>query len=490
MTSFLTTRRAFIAVVAIGLFAMAARNVTDPDVWWHLRTGHLILQNHGVFHTDPYSFTKFGQPWVNHEWLSGVLIFGIYRLAGWGGLIVTFAAITSVTFMLVFLRCEGGTYLAAAFAVWAATASAPAWGVRPQTLSLFLASLFLFLLERSYARPKLLWHTLPLTLVWVNLHAGFAVGIAFMVLFLAGDILDIALGCGRWSQFQVRLRKLSIAIVACLVVVPFNPYGMRMYWYPLRTVYSKSIEGYISEWSSPNFHQNMYLPALLMLLAILVAVATSPLRLRGRELLLLSVTSWAALHSARHIPLFALVSAPILSNLVRAWSKENWNCFDAVGNQLLPLSWRQLLNGIVLATFLLFGGFRVSHVIKAQPEVEKRSFPLSAISFLRENRLPAPLFNSYNWGGYLIWKLYPEYRVYVDGRADLYGDKFLDQFAGTYEISNPSWQVPMGEWGIRTVLLPPDAPLASALRLTPSWKEVYADSQAVIFSKTNHQANE
>ncbi len=489
MTSLLTTRRAFVAIVAVGLFAMAARNVTDPDVWWHLRTGQLILQNHAVFHTDPYSFTKLGQPWVNHEWLSDVLIFSVYRLAGWGGLIVTFAAITSVTFMLVFVRCEDGTYLAVAFAVWAAMASAPAWGVRPQTLSLFFASLFLFLLERWYVRPKVLWYTLPLMVLWVDLHAGFAVGIAFMILFLAGDVLDIALGFGRWSEFQVRLRKLSVAIAACLAIVPLNPYGMRMYWYPLRTVYSKSIEGYISEWSSPNFHQSMYLPALLMLLAILVAVAISPLRLRARELLLLLVTVWAALHSARHIPLFALVAAPILSNLVHAWTRENWSLFDSVKGTSYN-SATQLVNVIVLAAFFSFGGFRVRSIVRAQNEVEKRTFPVSAVSFLRENRLPAPLFNSYNWGGYLIWELYPEYPVYVDGRADLYGDRFLDQFAGTYEISNPAWRVPLGEWGIRTVLVSPDAPLASALRLTPGWKEVYVDSQAVIFSRTNHQANE
>ncbi|HLN84240.1 MAG TPA: hypothetical protein VK355_11540, partial [Candidatus Binatia bacterium] len=83
------------AILALGLFTMAVRPLTDPDVWWHLRTGQLTLQNHSVFHTDPYSFTRFGQPWINHEWLSDVLLFGIYRLAGFGGLIVAFAAVVA-----------------------------------------------------------------------------------------------------------------------------------------------------------------------------------------------------------------------------------------------------------------------------------------------------------------------------------------------------------------------------------------------------------
>ena len=86
---------------------MAARSATDPDLWWHLRTGQLIVQNHAVFHADPYSFTRFGQPWVDHEWLSQVLMFGLYRLAGWGGLIAGFAAVVATAFMVVLLRCSG-----------------------------------------------------------------------------------------------------------------------------------------------------------------------------------------------------------------------------------------------------------------------------------------------------------------------------------------------------------------------------------------------
>ena len=111
MTSLLDTRRVFVMIFAIGLFAMAARNVTDPDVWWHLRTGQLILQNHAVFHSDPYSFTKFGQPWVNHEWLSDVIIFVVYRTAGWAGLIVVFAAIVSTAFMCALSALFGSSLL-------------------------------------------------------------------------------------------------------------------------------------------------------------------------------------------------------------------------------------------------------------------------------------------------------------------------------------------------------------------------------------------
>jgi hypothetical protein len=477
MASLLETRRVFVVILALGLFAMAARNVTDPDVWWHLRTGQLILQSHAALHADPYSFTKFGQPWVNHEWLSDVLFFITYRTTGWAGLIVVFAAVTSATFILAFLCCDGRPYLAGALTTWAALASVPFWGVRPQTLSMLFASLFLFILVRSSARPNLLWWMLPVMLVWVNLHAGFALGIALLAVFLFGDLLDLAFGLEEWSQSRGRLQKLVLALAACVAVVPLNPYGVRMYWYPLETVHSKSIQGYVSEWLSPNFHDRMHLPVLLMMLAMFLAATVSPLRLRPRELLLLSVTTLAALHSARQITVYSLVAAPQLSRMAFAWRSERQSFKLKQHSPTLRL---RLFNGIFLLAFLTFTLTRVRHVVATQANSEARTFPSAAVSFLATNRLPGPLLNHYNWGGYLIWKLYPKYRVYIDGRTDLYGDAFMDQFAFTYYISDAAWRQTLEKWQIRTAILPPDAPLVAALRCQRDWREIYGDSQAVI----------
>jgi len=482
MTSLLDTRRVFVMIFAIGLFAMAARNVTDPDVWWHLRTGQLILQNHAVFHTDPYSFTKFGQPWVNHEWLSDVVTFIVYRIAGWAGLIVVFAAIVSTAFMCVFRRCSGPSYLAAAVTVLGAIASSPSWGVRPQTFSLLFASLFLLILERSSAHENLLWYTLPITLIWVNLHGGYAIGIAFMFLFIVGNLVDVALGFQKWSESRARLQKLVLALAACLAIIPLNPYGMRMYRYPIETLYSSGIQGYISEWLSPNFHDGMFPPLLVMMLAIFVAGAVSPLRLRPAELLLLATVTWATLHSARHIPIFVLVAAPLLSRLIYAWLFQNRGAtFPAKPASAIPIL--RLSNGIVLAAFLAFTMIRVRQVINGQSGAETRTFPSAAVSFFSNNQVQGPLLNYYNWGGYLIWKLYPDYRVYIDGRTDLYGDAFMDQAGATYNISNSSWREPLVRWQIRSVILPPNTALVSALRCQSAWKEVYGDSQAVIFER-------
>ncbi len=448
----------------------------------------LILQNHALFHTDSYSFTRFGAPWIDHEWLSQLLIFGVYKLAGWGGLSVVFGAVIACAFMVVFYRSPGRPYIAGAITLLGAFASAPSWGVRPQMLTLLLASLLLLILEHSYGRPRLLWLAPPLMLLWVNLHAGYAVGIALIGLFMLGDALDVAFGFGEpnlsdKSARAERFRALAVVIVACAAVVMLNPYGTAMYAYPLETLRSRAMQSYIGEWASPDFHQLRYAPALAMILATLVLPALSPRRLRPRELLLLSVTTYAALRSVRHIPIYALIAIPILSATVQAWIEERAHARSDKTTQTPTTTAKAAFNAILLTGFLIFLLVRVGYVTHHQSEMEAKEFPAAAVAFIAAHRPPAPMLNHYNWGGYFIWQLYPDYRVYIDGRADLYGDAFMNDFAAVYYLKGDAWQRTFAKWGIQTVVLPPDAPLVTALRALPSWETIYSDKQAVVLTR-------
>jgi hypothetical protein len=475
--AWLQLRRVLVIVLALGLFAMAARNVTDPDVWWHLRTGELISQTHSFVHTDQYSFTQQGRRWVNHEWLSDLLLYGVYGATGWGGLIVVFAAITSLTLMLAFFRSPGKPYVAALALVIGAYASAPGWGVRPHTISLLLASIFLLVLERSEEKQKLLWWLIPLTLLWVNLHAEYALGIALIGIFLAGESAEAVLDIR--PQSRARLRALGMTLVASLAVVPLNPNGPLMYSYPLETLRSPAMQQYIAEWGSPNFHEAKYLPFALMLLGILLLLSVSRARVRARDLLLLVVLTAGALRSVRHISVFVLAALPIASGLAQNW----WSEQGRRARRVPSITGAKLaVNATVVAAFLIFSIVRVRTVVAHQEQSEAENFPAAAASFLASHHLPGPIFNHYNFGGYFIWKLHPSYPVYIDGRADLYGDQFLHDFAKTYYVTDDNWEAPFRQWNIKTVVLPPDAPLVAALQLTHDWSEVYSDSEAVILT--------
>jgi hypothetical protein len=481
--SLFTTRRAFGMVLALGFFVMAARGISDPDFWWHLRTGELIIQTHSVLRTDPFSFTRFGRRWVNHEWLSDVLIFAVYRAAGFGGLIVSFAAVTAATFLLIYRRCEGRPYFAAFLTLWGAQAAILSWGVRPQMFTLLLATVFLLIIDRSDERPAILWWTVPLSLLWVNLHAGYAVGIGLLALALIGAFLEAAFVSGQYARLNENRRTLALAFVACLAVVPLNPNGARLFWYPLETLRSRTMQAYINEWFSPDFHQARYLFFLAMLLTTLVMVAIFPRRVRPREILFLSVALFAALRSVRHIPVFVLIAVPVLSKLPASWVEKGKPPAWLFPPKPRPGTWRtSVLNAVIVALFATLTLARIRHVVRDQPQLEADHFPARAVEFVRSQQPSAPVLNYYNWGGYFIWKLYPDYRVFIDGRADLYGDRFMNDLAASYYLTD-RWQGSLQEWGIRSVVLPPDAPLIRALEFESGWKRVFTDSQAAVLTR-------
>jgi hypothetical protein len=356
------------------------------------------------------------------------------------------------------------------------------WGVRPQIFSLLLASIFLVLLEASEKRPNLLWWTAPLMLLWVNLHAGYPIGLAFLAFFLLGEGLEAAASTEPWQQHAPRLKRLTFALSVCLALVVVNPNGARIYPYPLETLRSSSMHKFIQEWFSPNFHDPMYLPLLLMLLALIAGLAFSPQRPRVRSLVLLLATIPAGLRSMRHIPILVLVMVPVLAELAKAWitRRGDRRILQRGGNEPTPRT--LLVNVVVLITFAVFTVARVRQVVGSQATTEAKHFPTAAVTFLEREQPPGPILNHYNWGGYLIWKLYPRYRVFIDGRADVYGDSFMEDFGSCYYVTD-NWRKSLETWGIRTLVLPPDAPLITALRTDPAWKQIYADSEAVVLTR-------
>jgi len=472
MRDLLTTSRTFTLILAVGLSAMAARNVTDPDLWWHLKTGQLIAQNHKLFRSDPFSSTRQGHPWLNHEWLPDLFIFSIYRMSGFAGLIIVFAAVIAAGFMVLYSRSPGKPYVAGLCTLLGALTALPSWGARPQMLAFVLASILLWILERSETKSSLMGWVVPLIFLWVNLHGSFPVGIVLIALFLAGELAEAFL-CDDWGG-RARLVRLGAVLGLSILVVPLNPYGFRLFAYPLQTLSSKAMQEFISEWASPDFHRLEYTFLLLMLLGLIAGSTLSSARMRLRDSILLIPAMLGALISARHIYFFVLIAVPVLA---RAGSA----LFEYRISTSIQKS-RTVLNGMLVASLFLFALVRIASVVRKQNAAEAAHFPARLVQFLKAHPLPESTLNYYNWGGYMIWKLYPEYRVFVDGRADLYGDDFLNEYAHAYYLTN-TWDALLDKYRVQAVILPPDAPLITALKGLRGWKVAYADEQATVIIK-------
>ena len=479
----LSTRRVFIIILGLGLLVMAARAVHDPDVWWHLRSGQEIVASHHVPRRDIFSYTRYGQAWIAHEWLSEVIFFLIFRAASWAGLMVVFAGVIAGTFLLLYRQCAGRPYIAGLMVALGAMATVPSWGVRPQMFSMLLAAVFLWLLDKARrhdpAQLRFLWWMPLLMLLWVNLHGGFLLGPALMAITLAGWALEAWLGVAKWPEARARVLRLGGALAACVAVIPLNPNGLELYRYPFQTLQARTIVNYIVEWASPNFHSTDFKPFLGLLLLTWLVVAFSRKRLSPTQILLLLATAYGGLSAARHIPIFVLVAVPILAEgLEELAARRHW--FSPEEASLPPA--KLAINFVLVLAVCALTVLRFRQVIQSQAAGEAENFPVAATEFLIREHLPAPIFNYYDWGGYFIAKLYPQYQVFIDGRTDLYGT-LMDTFSDTAR-GEDNWQEGLQKYHVQTVVVPPASGLAGLLRLNAAWKKEFEDKQAVVFVRT------
>jgi hypothetical protein len=476
----LTTRQLFSIVLLLAIFIISLRPIADPDFWWHLRTGQLIYETGQIPKSDPFSFTAAGKPWIAHEWLSELIIYALYRLGGFGLLTFVFSSLITIAFLLVYLRSPERPFVAGFALLLSALATAPTWGVRPQMISLLLTSLFLYLLD-GYQTSRRIGYLLPLpviTLLWVNLHAGFALGLGIIGIYILGEGFEFLV------QFLAREKPVSTpqlrqtlwligTLAACLLAAIVNPNGLKLYLYPFQTLTSPSMQQFIQEWFSPDFHLSEWQPLAWMILALMGFGLLSRKASSPTWIMLTLVFGYAGLISMRNVPLFAIAAAPVLSEQIGALVQIEPG---------RPLNGRLLtwLNPLALAIVLLAAGLRFGSVVGGQTETEQTKFPVQAVNWILQNHPAGRLFNSYGWGGYLIWRMYPQYPVYIDGRADLYGDQFIYSYLSLYN-AEPGWGDKLAAQNVGIILVEPNAPLANALQLSPDWAVAFRDKSSVLY---------
>jgi len=477
----MTPRRLFVLVLFAAILAMSLGPLADPDFWWHLRAGQWMVEHRLILHQDIFSFTRAGQPWIAHEWLAEVIFYLLYRLGGTGLLVLFFALLITAVFALLYLRSDGKPYLAGFALVLGFLATAPLLGVRPQMFTFLLGNLYWYLLERYRREGKWQWLVpLPLLMVlWVNLHGGYALGV-----FLIGVFgLEAVVECWRRRQEQeaYRYRRqvawLGIALLTSTLAVMLNPNGARMYRYPFETLGSPTMQTYIQEWFSPDFHLSYWQPLAILLIATsLIALFSSP-RLSLANALLLAFFCYAALRSGRHVQFFVLAAVPVLS------AGGEQICQKYFPRLATRSEARRGQNALAVALAVVLGlalAGRYRMVLRQQEISEREKFPVEALAWLEQHQPSPNLYNTYDWGGYLIWRLYPQYRVFIDGRADLYGDAFIEEFLSIYR-AQAGWEKQLEHYEVRTVLIQPSALLAQALQQSDAWTKAYEDEIAVIF---------
>lgn len=490
MRQFTIQRVMFITLFAL-IFIIGMRIPVDTDTWWHIRSGEHTLSE-GMIHEDPFSHSLRGEPWINHSWGSQIILYGAWQIAGNAGLALYTAILATAGMALLYPLCAGNVYVRAFALVLGALTAAVFWSARPQMMSFTLSALVLLILYR-YKRQQTnhLWLLPPVMLVWGNLHAGFSIGFIFMGGVIAGEILGNLFKRGDSLSDSLLpprgVRKLIVVALVSVAALVVNPYGLEMLRVPFDTVGIGVLRQYIQEWNSPNFQERQTWPFILMLVSLLGLVGASRKSWDWSDFVLVSGTLFMALLYGRNIAVFAVAATPVLARHAdAALSVRGWAFQPAtrVTPRLARLN--QILAGVVVLATLAY----TLYVIEPErvDAAQREHLPVQVAEFIAAERPPGPMFNSYNWGGYLMLAL-PDYPVYVDGRTDLYRDAFLTRYLRA-ALGLDGWRETLDEDGINLVVVETGSGLARALGTEPGWTRIYPtdaypDESAVIYRREN-----
>ncbi len=480
--------------------------LTDSDTGWHIRAGEWILKNGRVPATDFFSFTKAGQPWFAWEWLSEVLLAVIHRHFGLAGIVLVSLLLLGATSVCVYrstLEESGHRVIAIVLTGLAMSASTIHWLARPHLVTPLFAAVFCWALNRMKRKrgPAVLWALPALTILWVNLHGGFFVGIVLLITYAIGAVAEELIHGARHNTW-VRARPYLWTAVACSLASLINPYGYHLHVHVVRYLGASFYLRRISEFQSVDFH-SFTVAYFETLLVLAIAAAVSHLG-AGRLVHVLLLLSWLhlGLFSARNIPIFAVVATPGIGLAVREWLEY--------GGSRWPLQWpgrfsaslaeldaglRSIANihqrrhwhfvpcfGVLVLALLLTHPGRVKAL---HPEFDRNRFPVDAAAFLsqRESVPPIRLYSSWQWGGYLIYRLWPSFSVFDDGRTDFYGPAFVEEGLCAWDAC-PDWANILARYRVNAALLPVGSALATVLHERRDWKPVYQDRVAVLFERT------
>jgi len=451
--------------------------VLDLDIWWHLRVGEWIVAHRGFPHTGILSRTAADRPWAAYSWGYELLLSRTYDwfgLVGAGvfGTVLTMAVAYAVYWMV--RRLSGSFWLGCVLGTVTCSAFLFNLMPRPVFFSMILYSVTLTLLleaQRTGRIQMLYW--LPLVfLLWANLHIQFVYGLFVVGLFVGVNLVQRAvdhLGLAPDFLQPVSLppAMLVAVFVACVLATCCGPYTYHLYFVVFGYVNAKFPYTFIREFQAINFRAGSHFVQLLLTGAAVFALGRQK-KLDLFKLALLVATSIVAYRVMRDSWFICIAAAAcIAESLAREEREPAETGLERAG---LAMS---------LALALLLFARNTDFTTRGLDQAVSSMFPVNAINFLRHNPQPGPLYNTFDWGGFLTWYM-PDYPVAIDGRTDLYGDEIDTRFFKTQNGDASYVEDPyLNECHL--ILLSTKVPLARALMSDSRFRLIYQDSIAVVF---------
>jgi hypothetical protein len=481
-----TPGQLIVVAAFIVLLCVIVRRGGDPDIFWHLVTGQWMVDHHQLVSQDIFTFTVHGRRWIDPEYTTEIIVYLLFKAGGLTLVSLGFAAVTFAGFLLIWRRVrieKSNPVIAAVLVGVAGLAGAAVWGPRPQMITFAFTCLELFWLDRYLRGRSRAIYWLPLVMVaWANLHGGFLFGLVPVGVAAVVEAI-------HWIRrvdgdtHKRRCRNLVLVFVGCCAAAVLNPRGISLYGYVIQPQFSVVQQNFIAEWQSPNFHvlQERGLEAMLLLIPVAFALRRPSLWDVG----LTVVVSYAALAAVRHSTLFIAAETPLL-----IWSfSTGWEKMPQAHRVAAWIAPRTAALRAASAALLIIAvagtGLFVRSTLSGQTRATAANFPVGAADWLASHpTVGTRMFNQYGWGGYLIYRFFPDpnRRVFSFGEATLLGTTVMQEVSDV-ELGNPDWQQIFARNRIDYVIDVPGAPAVLALEEDSHWTKVYDDGLAVIMVK-------
>jgi hypothetical protein len=433
----------------------------------------------------------------------------VYGSMGVNGVVWLAALLMSTAFAVLFWQVlVRGTGLPAALLLWLLMLGASSIHVfaRPHIVSWLFTLLWFVALERweqGSAPAWLRWFFPVSMLLWVNLHAGWLLGMTLLAIYALAAFVESLRGSDAIARILSahRARAMAWTFLASAVATVVNPYDVRLHAHIYRYLSDPYLMNRIAEFRSPDFHGWGQRCFVVILVLVLITAAGNRGKMRVSHWLVVVLSAWAGVYAVRNLPvsamLLVLIAGPVLWESVAglaedpgAWGPVRrgaaWlSGFAArAGTQELQLRghlWPAL--GVIVALAICLNGGRVVSRRVIQKEFDATRLPASAVDYLERERSAEPVFGPDQWGGYLIYRLYPRRKVVIDDRHDLYGSARFREYLILMQ-GEPGWKDVLENWQIRTVVLPTGSTLANLLKQIPrQWQTVYQDNAAVLMKR-------
>lgn len=464
----------FIAAVLLGPRML---NI-DGDLPRHLLMGKIVLETRAIPTTDIFSHVYKGAPLVPHEWLAGIVFYITYTLLGLDGVVLLSATLLAAAFLLVYeetRRSSGMRLTPLALTAWGTAITSLHWITRPHLFTMLFFALYLVWANRLQRGESNRFWLFPLTmLLWGNMHGEFIAGLLVLGSYGAGWLWDYLFSTVKPS-LEIG-KNLALAFFFSLLVTFINPVGLHTWETVFGYVNNRYLMSRINETNPPDFSQPQFVVLLVMLGFSIYLAATHREKMDTGQAFALAGFSMMSLLAARNVHLYGIAAPLLLAGALTGRNmprilKNAETLFERVEASLRGLVWPVV--AVLLMSLLVLNG-----AFGRENRFSPRIFPVQAVDWLEKHPQPGRMFNAFDWGGYLLLRLWPAHLTFIDSQTDVRGD-VSREYEKTITLSK-NWQTTLEKYAIRWVIIPPDWPLAQALS-AEGWSEVYRDETAVIF---------